>query len=98
MRVFEIVRDLTGRPLPRRVPAALATVMGATGELWATVTGRPPLLTAGTVEVLTRDWAMDSTVAIRELGYRIMPLREGITRVVDQARLTDMPPATGCRA
>jgi farnesol dehydrogenase len=98
MRVFEIVRDLTGRSLPRRVPVALATVMGATGELWAGITGRPPLLTAGTVEVLTRDWAMDSSAAIRELGYRIMPLREGIARVVEQARLADRPPAAGSRA
>jgi farnesol dehydrogenase len=97
MRVFEIVRDLTGCPLPRRVPAPLATVMGAAGEWWAGITGRPPLLTAGTVEVLTRDWAMDSTAAIRELGYRIMPLREGITRVVDQARLTGTPPIAGRR-
>jgi NAD+-dependent farnesol dehydrogenase len=92
MRVFELVRELTGRRLPRRVPAALAAVMGAIEELRAAVTGRPPLLTAGTVEVLTRDWAMDSTVAVRELGYRIMPLREGITRVVQQARPTGRTP------
>jgi NAD+-dependent farnesol dehydrogenase len=90
MRVFEIVRDLTGRHLPRRVPAWIAALMGAVEELRAAVTGHPPLLTAGTVEVLTRDWAMDSGVAIRELGYHITPLREGITRVVAQARGTDM--------
>jgi farnesol dehydrogenase len=90
MRVFEIVRELTGRPLPRRVPAWLATLMGAVEELRAAATGRPPLLTAGTVEVLTRDWAMDSAVAIRELGYHITPLREGITRVVAQVRSTNM--------
>jgi NAD+-dependent farnesol dehydrogenase len=89
MRVFELVRELTGRPLPRRVPAWLATLMGAVEELRATVTGRLPLLTAGTVEVLTRDWAMDSSVAVRELGYHITPLRDGIARVVAQLRNTD---------
>jgi farnesol dehydrogenase len=89
LRVFEIVRELTGRPLPRRVPVWLATMMGAVEEFRAAVTGHPPLLTVGTVEVLTRDWAMDSTVAIRELGYRLMPLREGITRVVEQVRSTE---------
>jgi farnesol dehydrogenase len=92
VRVFEIVRELTGRPLPRRVPAALATIVGALGELGALLTGRPPLLTAGTVEILTRDWSMDSSVATRELDYHIMPLRDGIARVVEQLLGGDREP------
>jgi farnesol dehydrogenase len=90
MRVFEIVRELTGRPLPRRVPAWLARGLGVFEELKARLTGRPPLLTAGTVEVLTRDWAMDSADAIGELGYRITPLREGLARVVAQVKKASM--------
>jgi NAD+-dependent farnesol dehydrogenase len=84
MRIFEIVRELTGRRLPRCLPAALAAVVGAAGELGARLTGRPPLLTAGTVRILTRDWAMDSSAAVVELGYHITPLREGIARLVEQ--------------
>ncbi len=83
-RVFEIVRELTGRSLPRRVPVALASLVGATGELWASLTGRPPLLTAGTVNILTHDWAIDSSAAVGDLGYHITPLREGIARLVEQ--------------
>jgi NAD+-dependent farnesol dehydrogenase len=86
MRVFELVRGLTGRALPRRLPAWLARLVGTIEELRASVTGRPPLLTAGTVEVLTRDWAMDSSTAVRELGYSITPLEVGIARVVAQAK------------
>ena len=48
------------------------------------MTGRPPLLTAGTVEILTRDWPLDSECAQRDLGYRVTPLRDGIARVLDQ--------------
>jgi hypothetical protein len=47
--------------------------------------GGPPLLTAGTVKVLTQDWTMDSSVAENELGYSITPLADGIAGVVAQA-------------
>jgi NAD+-dependent farnesol dehydrogenase len=90
MRVFEVVRDLTGCPLPRRLPAWLARSVGALEELKASVTGRSPLLTAGTVDVLTRDWAMDSSEAIRDLGYGITPLSEGLARVVADAENAGM--------
>lgn len=82
MAAFEALRDLTGRPLPRRIPAALAVVAGCLQELRAAVTRRPPLLTAGTVEILERDWPLDSSLAVRDLGYHITPLAEGIRQVV----------------
>ena len=85
MRVFELVRDLTGRAVPRRLPAWLATGVGAVEEFRAGLTGRPPLLTAGTVKILTRDWPMDSRLAVDELGYAIAPFEEGIAQVVAQA-------------
>jgi NAD+-dependent farnesol dehydrogenase len=84
MRVFELVRELTGRSLPRRLPAWLAVGFGAIEELRAGLTGRPPLLTAGTVKILTQDWTMDSSLAVGELGYSITPLEDGIARVVAQ--------------
>jgi NAD+-dependent farnesol dehydrogenase len=86
MRVFEILRDLTGRRLPRRLPPALATFVGAVDEIRASLTGRPPLLTAGTVEILTRNWPLDSRLAEQELGYRVTPLRDGVARVLAALR------------
>ena len=93
MRVFELVRKLTGRALPRRLPAWMAAGVGAIEEFRAGLTGRPPLLTAGTVKILTQDWTMDSSVAMNELGYSVTPLEDGIARVVAQAaRNGDAPP------
>jgi NAD+-dependent farnesol dehydrogenase len=89
MRVFELVRELTGRALPRRLPAWLAAGIGAIEEFRAGLTGRPPLLTAGTVKILTQDWTMDSSMAVNELGYSIMPLASGIARVVAGAAHAD---------
>ena len=85
MRLFELVRELTGRALPRRLPAWLAVGVGAIETFRAGLTGRPPLLTAGTVKILTQDWTMDSSVAVDELGYSVTPLEDGIAGVVAQA-------------
>ena len=81
-RVFEIVRQLTGRKLPRTIPYSVATALGAVEELRVTIFGGSPLLTRGTVEILRHDWSLDSTAAARELGYTITPLVEGVTRTV----------------
>ncbi|MBE3135639.1 MAG: NAD-dependent epimerase/dehydratase family protein [Acidobacteria bacterium] len=85
-RVFEIVRDLTGAPLPRAIPLAAAVPVALFDEARAWLWGIPPRLTLGTVEVLDRDWDLDSDLARRELGYRITPLEAGIARVVNALR------------
>ncbi len=82
MRVFEIVRDLTGAPLPRRLPYALAAAAARFEEARARLTGRPPLITRGVVEILRHDWSMDSRRSIAELGYRITSLESGVTALV----------------
>jgi farnesol dehydrogenase len=82
MRVFEIVRELTGRPLPRRIPLPAAWVAALIEEGRARVTGRPPRLTRGIVEIFHHDWSMDSARSIAELSYRILPLEAGVRAVV----------------
>jgi farnesol dehydrogenase len=82
MRVFEILRDLVGRPLPRRIPAWAATALALVEEGRARLTRKPPLLTLGTVEVLGRDWAFDSGLAARDLGYRSRALAAGLPETI----------------
>ena len=78
MRVFEVVRELTGRPLPRRIPIGAAWAAGLFEETRARLTGRPPRLTRGVVEIFRHDWSMDSSRSVAELSYRITPLGEGL--------------------
>jgi len=78
MRVFEIVRELTGRPLPRRIPYAVAWAGALVEEARARLTGRAPLLTRGVVEIFRHDWSMDSARSLAELSYRVSPLGEGV--------------------
>ncbi len=82
MRVFEIVRELTGAPLPRRLPYAVAAAAARFEEARARLMGRPPLITRGVVEILRHDWSMDSRRSIDELGYRVTPLVSGLQALV----------------
>jgi nucleoside-diphosphate-sugar epimerase len=77
LRAFEIVRELTGRPLPRRIPTALAHVLGAVEEIRA-LGGAIPKLTRGTVRILTHDWPLDSARSIQKLSYHVTPLETGL--------------------
>ena len=77
-RVFELVRELTGRPLPRDIPLWLGRVLGTLDERRAAWFGSPPRLTRGTVDIFEQDWSLDSSLAIEELGYTITPLGVGV--------------------
>jgi nucleoside-diphosphate-sugar epimerase len=81
MRVFEIVRDLAGRQLPRRMPFFLAEWIGSFEERKARWSGRPPLLTRGTVQIFRHDWTLDSARSLQELNYAVTPLEKGLKRV-----------------
>jgi nucleoside-diphosphate-sugar epimerase len=82
MRLFEVLRALRGTPLPRRIPYGLATALGGLGEGLSRLTGRPPLVTRGTVEIFRHDWPLDSQRAIDALGYAMTPLDQGLAGVV----------------
>lgn len=82
-RAFEIVQQLTGRRPPMRMPYAVADLLGAAEELRATLTGATPLVTRGAVEIFRHDWSLDSSAAVRELGYTMTPLAEGVRRTLN---------------
>jgi nucleoside-diphosphate-sugar epimerase len=82
MRAFEIVRELTGRPLPRRIPYAAAMAAAMYEEARARITGRPPRVTQGAVAIFGHDWPLESAAARARLGYTPTPLRKGIESVL----------------
>jgi nucleoside-diphosphate-sugar epimerase len=85
IRLFEIVRDLTGAPMPRRIPY-LAASAAAFVEEWRTrFTGEQPRLTRGAVRIFRHDWPVNSTRSEAELNYRVRPLQEGIQAVLQAA-------------
>ena len=87
-RPFEILRELRGVKLPRRIPHWLAACAGAVEEARARLTGRPPLLTRGTIDIFRHDWPLDSTDASRDLGLQITPVSEGVRTLLTMNRST----------
>ncbi len=81
-RVFEIVREVTGRALPARIPFPVAAALGALEELRVNLFGGTPLITRGAVEIFRHDWSLDSSEAVRTLGYTMTPLADGIRRTL----------------
>jgi nucleoside-diphosphate-sugar epimerase len=78
MQIFEAIEAITGRRKPMRIPVSAANALGAFEELRARIFGASPLVTRGAVEIFTHDWPLDSAAAVRELGYKVRPLVEGI--------------------
>ena len=80
--IYEFVNERRGRAIPRRIPYWLATAGAAGCEALTAVTGRPPLLTRGVVDIFRHDWPLDSTAARQELGLRTTPLIVGLERTL----------------
>jgi len=81
--VMETVAELAGTRLPtKHVSYGLAKFVGFLQLLRASLTGHEPEVTPGVVETFRNHWALDSSRAKSELGYRPTPLREALERTV----------------
>lgn len=90
-RLYEIVRDETGAPVPRALPPWLARAAGVFEVARARLTGRPPAVTPATVAIFEHDWPLDSSKAIETLNYRMTPLVEGVRRLLAHAHESHFP-------
>ncbi len=84
--VFDLVARITGKRPPRRIPYPLAESLGALEEWRVAVFGGLPLITRGAVEIFRHDWTLDSSAAVRDLGYRMTPLADGVRRTLEARR------------
>jgi farnesol dehydrogenase len=76
---FRILADFSHVRLPvRHLPFALGKFVGAMELVRARAFGHTPQLTPGVVEIFKHDWVYSSAKAIRELGYWVSPLEEGL--------------------
>jgi nucleoside-diphosphate-sugar epimerase len=55
-------------------------------KIWSTLTGNAPMITPDWVKRYIYNWELDSSKAVREIGYKIRPLDEGIKHTVEWTR------------
>ncbi|MBI3847386.1 MAG: SDR family oxidoreductase [Planctomycetes bacterium] len=83
-RFFEVIGEVTGRkPLRRHLPFGFMKAVATIEEGRARLGLGYPMLTRGFVEIQKHDWAYDSSKAVRDLGYTMTPLREGLRRTYE---------------
>ncbi len=81
--LFDAFHAASGiRPPTRRIPFGIAELGGLFLRWGAEITGKEPIVTDEAVRVYRREWAYSSERAVRELGYSVTPLEEGIDRTV----------------
>ena len=82
--LFSVIGRSTGVNFPvRHLPFAIGKAVGALEVARAQLFNHPPQLTPGVVEIFKRDWVYSSEKAARELGYRVVPLEEGIQKTLE---------------
>jgi dihydroflavonol-4-reductase len=77
VEVLGIIGQLVGRPGPRRtMPRWALRGLASVMQLASRVTGREPDVTPEGAAILSSEALYDCSKAVRELGYRPVPLRE----------------------
>jgi farnesol dehydrogenase len=82
--VFRVLADLAHIQTPvRHIPFAAGKLLGVGEVIWARLSGHTPRCTPGAVEIFKHDWVYSSAKAIRELGYWVAPLEEGLRKTLE---------------
>jgi nucleoside-diphosphate-sugar epimerase len=85
--MLELVREiafLVGKPAPTKVMATgMLRVVAALGSLASRFTGKPPPITPEMVATISKSVSTNSAKAQRELGYRVVPLKDMVKDCYD---------------
>jgi len=81
--ILDVMAGVTGRPAPRvRMPYAVALAAGYTESLLCSVFGREPRIPLEGVRMAKHRMFVDSSRAVRELGFRPAGVESAIGRAV----------------
>jgi NAD+-dependent farnesol dehydrogenase len=82
---YQTLQQVTGKKPPIwNIPLPMAVAAGYGEYLLAELFGREPsMLTHEVARIYKHCWAYDSSLAEREIAYRITPLKEGLRQMID---------------
>jgi len=83
------MRKQTSSYVPLVLPLALVKIGVALMEMVAKVARVKPLLSFVQIDFITRGWRPESQKAIAELGWKPLPLEDGIERLLGGSRLPE---------
>jgi dihydroflavonol-4-reductase len=81
--VWEMLSEITGRPVPRmRIPMPVLYTIAYVDEMRCVIRDTEPLIPLEGVRMAEERMFVDSSKAMRELGYRPGPVRDALVRAV----------------
>lgn len=89
LELFDCFEKASGvQPPKRKIPFGLATLIGKVQRWRAALTGIEPELTDEVVGVYRHEWAYSSEAAVRDLGYGVTGLEQGVANTTAWLRET----------
>jgi dihydroflavonol-4-reductase len=90
-QIFSLIAEATGVRAPRfTLPSTLIIAMGALASFFASLTGKAPKISLPMARIACEGQYYSSKRAMAELGYTIIPVREGIQAAVEWFRSKGM--------
>ncbi len=79
---INLVAEIAGTKKPRHFPMRMALLYAGMHEVKTKLTKKMPYTNRSTVKMMDYNWSYSSKKAIEHLGYKITPLREGLTKTI----------------
>ena len=80
---INLIAEIVGVKKPRHFPMSMGLMYAGMHEAKTKLTKKMPYINRGTVKMVNFNWSFSSKKAIDKLGYKITPLREGMTKTID---------------
>jgi len=80
---INLIAEIAGVKKPRHFPMSMGLMYAGMWEVKTKLTKKMPYINRDTVKMIDYNWSFSSKKAIEKLGYKITPLREGMTKTIE---------------
>lgn len=80
---INLIAEIAGVKKPRHFPMSMGLMYAGMWEAKTKLTKKMPYINRDTVKMINYNWSFSSKKAIDKLGYKITPLKEGMTKTIE---------------